>query len=153
MSATPRNKEFLQAIQSLERCLLTPRVPGELEYWLKNSKAAIDAVGAAMAQQFGDEHRTAFNQITSQDSDMYNRVDQLKIGDTQSREQYDALRVRVHQLEKDAPGVEPDEGRLGAELRRLCESGLSLVTQLRKQEVAIDTWLQEAFQRDRGISG
>jgi hypothetical protein len=35
-------------------------------------------------------------------------------------------------------------------VKKLVDQGMALVTQIRKQEVAIQTWFIEAFNRDRG---
>lgn len=153
MSGSVKDREFRAAVDSLETSLMTPRVPGELERWIDSIEAANETVGKVLLQQVGKEHRTVFKQITSQDPDLHARVERLKIGDMLSREQFDSLRKRVHNLINRIARVEPDEGRLESDLVTLCADGLSFVLHLRKQEVAIDTWLQEAFQRDRGVSG
>ncbi len=153
MDVTTANREFRDSLESVETCLMTPRVSGELDGWIANLKHAMDTFGAALLQQISEGHCAAFQQITSQDSELHSRVEQLQRNDLQSRELYDALQNRLAILEKSTPRVEPDEGRLEMEVVKFCESGLAFVQHVRKQEVAIDTWFQEAFQRDRGISG
>jgi hypothetical protein len=46
--------------------------------------------------------------------------------------------------------VEPDEMRAESAMAEFAQTLLDLVQRLRKQEVALRTWLVEAFTRDRG---
>lgn len=153
MNASANEQEFYGAIQTLETCLMTPRVPGELERWVNAVEAAIEFVGTVLERQVGQEHRAHFKQITTQDPELHARVEGLKSGDKQCREQVRKLQDRIHSLKKGVPQVEPDEGRLEPAFLDFCTDGLSLVMHLRQQEVAIDTWIQEAFNRDRGAGG
>lgn len=151
MNVSEQDQEFRAAIESLETCLMTPRVPGDLERWVAAIETAIEAVGMVIRRQIDHEHRSQFQQITSEDPELHARVERLKVGDEQSREQFDSLRDRLQRLKKSVPGIEPDEGRLEPAMAGFCTDGLSFVMHLRQQEVAIDTWLQEAFNRDRGV--
>lgn len=150
MNASSNDQEFRAAVESLETCLMTPRVPGELERWIDAAEKGIECVGTVLARQIDQEHRDYFQQITSEDPELHARVEQLKLGDERCRERHQTLWDRVRSLKKGVPQVEPDEGRLEPALVEFCDNGLSLVLDLRKQEVAIETWLQEAFSRDRG---
>jgi len=150
MSASPNDQEFLAAVKSLETCLMTPRISGELERWVDAVESAINCVGTALVRQINQEHRAEFRQITSDDPELHSRVERLKSGDTHSLEQDRSLRDRIHSVKKNVLRIEPDEGRLEPALVEFCADGLAYVLHLRKQEVAIETWLQESFSRDRG---
>jgi hypothetical protein len=58
----------------------------------------------------------------------------------------------VSQLSKRSERLEPDEGHARRALETIVDGGLKLVIRIRKQEVAISTWLMEAFDRDRGVA-
>jgi hypothetical protein len=56
----------------------------------------------------------------------------------------------INNTTQQAPKLEPDEGKANDLLKDLIDAGLAFVTRVRKQEVAIQTWFFEAFNRDRG---
>lgn len=151
MSTPVKDGDFRTAVESLETCLMTPRVPGELVGWVDAVQTALKNVGKALTPQIECEHHALFEQITSEDPELHTRIDSIKAGDEQSQSELNTLQDRVTALQKGVPQVEPDEARLETELRSFIESGLSFVLHLRKQEVAIDTWFKEAFNRVRGI--
>ena len=84
---------------------------------------------------------------------MNGEVERLKSGDDDTQDQFDKLRESTNRLAAKASKVEPDESRLEEDLVALTELGLAFVIHARKQEIAIDTWQQEAIYRETGGSG
>ncbi len=49
-----------------------------------------------------------------------------------------------------APEVEPDEGQANNHVQALIDEAMAFIMRARKQEVAVQTWYVEAFNRERG---
>ncbi len=64
--------------------------------------------------------------------------------------QFDALRTESAHLTQKAKRSEPDEALADHQLAHFTKRALDLIINIRKQESAVTTWYQEAFQRDRG---
>jgi hypothetical protein len=149
----PQQSEFRDVLQSLETCLETPRVSGELERWVAAVQKNVELVGRLLPGQIEKHHAARLRQIAAEDPGLNAEVELLKTADDETREQFDNLRERVNRLATRATKVEPDESRLEQELVALTALGLDFVIHARKQEVAIDAWQQEALYRDTGGSG
>jgi hypothetical protein len=150
---TPQQSEYRDVLQSLETCLETPRVSGELERWIADVQKNVELVGKLLPRQIEKHHAARLRQIAAEDPGLNAEVELLKTADEETREQFDNLRERVNRLATRATKVEPDESRLEQELVSLTALGLDFVIHARKQEVAIDAWQQEALYRDTGGSG
>ncbi len=48
------------------------------------------------------------------------------------------------------PKLEPDEAKAQPHVQSLMDQSVALVARVRKQEVAVQTWFAEAFNRERG---
>ena len=62
------------------------------------------------------------------------------------------LAGQIEKLSCNAPLWEPDEGRASESLGDLTRDGIEFVTQFRRHEVALQTWLVESFNRDLGTA-
>jgi len=149
----PQEPEFRDVLQSLETCLETPRVSGDLERWIADVQKNVEMIGTLLARQIERWHAGRLRQIAVEDPELNAEVDRLKVGDDETRKQFDNFRERTNRLAKKVTNVEPDEARLEDELVALTALGLAFVIQARKQEIAIDVWQQEALYRDTGGSG
>jgi len=145
--------EFRDALQSLETSLETPRVSGELERWIASVEKSVDLIGSLLPKQIERQHAARLRQIAADDPQLSAEVERVKCGDDAMREQFDKVRERTSQLLKRATKVEPDESRLEEKMSELTSLGLAFVIHARKQEIAIETWQQEAVYRDIGGSG
>jgi hypothetical protein len=56
----------------------------------------------------------------------------------------------VSRIATHVPKLEPDEEKAQQHVKKLVDEGMAFVARVRKQEVAIQTWFVEAFNRDRG---
>lgn len=153
MNPTDHEDEFRDALHALETCLETPRVSGELERWLVDVQRNIDWVGTLLTRQLERQHASRLRQITVEDPELHPQVERLKNGDDETREQFDKLRSWTDRLAKKGSKVEPDELRLEEEIVEFSASGLAFIIHARKQEIAIETWLQESLYRETGGSG
>jgi hypothetical protein len=82
---------------------------------------------------------------------MFRHVDELQAEDGRIAESFRALEERLPVLRQLAERVEPDEKRASTAVSEFAENALQFVMQVRKQELAFQTWLMEAFTRDRGV--
>ncbi len=51
-----------------------------------------------------------------------------------------------------APKFEPHEEKVSGHVKSLVDAGVELVTNVRKQEAAVQTWFVKAFTRDRDVA-
>lgn len=152
ISATKASVGMLdESLRRLATCLQTPVVAGELEPWLAAVSEATVAGGTELRRQVATEHPAEYAQIVKEDPELFRHVEQMKDGDRMSLELFDAFARRIEQMNNAAPRFEPDELRLEDRTRAVIDEGLALVMHIQKQEVARRTWLQEAFNRERGV--
>ena len=143
--------QLRSALEALETSLETPRVPGELEPWLAGVRMTIEKVAPLLTRELDRDHKTLLAQIAAEDPELHARVARLKCGEEETRAQLARLQEWITRLAEKTPYVEPDEGRLEQEIVKFVEQGLAFVIHVRKQEIAIDTWLHEALYRDGGV--
>lgn len=150
MSTDRDNPSLTYALSMLEACLETPFVPGELESWVHGARSAINRVGPLLRRQIDEVHAPQLKQIAVEDPGLLSRADDLREGDVQSLAKLEELSRTFETLDTIVAQIEPDETKLKAQLADVVKDGLTFVIHVRTQEVALRTWLQEAFDRDRG---
>jgi hypothetical protein len=137
-------------LREFETCLETPFVPGELERWMDAVHSSWTRLSPALRDRFEREQPEMFEQIADDDPEMHDRVRELRLHNATVLELRSDLEARIPRLSERAQRVEPDEKRLDDELNGLVEDGLRFVIEARKQEVALRTWMLEAYERERG---
>jgi uncharacterized protein (DUF3084 family) len=138
-------------LETFETRLATPIVSGELADWSDAlSKAWTDA--AIPLQRSGQRRQDQFKQIAAEDSELLPRVQQLQAEDDAIRHDIHKLTDQVKSLAQRARQVEPHEGKLDPEVEALRDLGVAFLNRVRRQEVAVQTWFLEAFNRDRGVA-
>jgi hypothetical protein len=149
-SAAAADAELKSALEAFEVSLDTPVVSGELADWLDQVGLAWSKLSGQLRQLIERTHADQFAQIEEQDVELLPKVEQLKAEDTAILEECDALGQMVARTTTHAPKLEPDEEKAQHHTNTLIDAGIALVTRVRKQEVAMQTWYVEAFNRDRG---
>lgn len=142
---------FEVALKRLATSLQTPVIPGELENWSVAVRNAAGAANGELQQQIATVHASEYAQIVKEDPELFRQVEQLKEGDRASLERSDSFRIKLDALMKIASHSEPNELRAQEQVKNVVDEGLALVMHVEKQEVARRTWLQEAFNRERGV--
>lgn len=142
---------FNRALARLESSLDVPVIPGELGPWLKSAEQGLRELEREANEELS-EHRDVYKSITQADATMAHRVRQLQREDQRLHQEIKDLEEYVARHRPRAEIAEPREELETPAVERICELGLALVRDLRKQEVALATWLQEAYQRDRGVA-
>jgi hypothetical protein len=150
LAQSATDTDLKNALSALETSLATPLVSGELSDWLDNAKQTWAKASAQIQDCIEHGHPTQLEQIGNADPELLPRVEQLQAEDAaieQDRQAFDQAvsRVAVH-----APKLEPDEEKAQQHVKKLVDEGMALLARVRKQEVAIQTWFVEAFNRDRG---
>lgn len=140
-----------QKLKRLATSLQTPVVPGELESWVGTVRDAANLAAEALQHQIASVHPSEFAQIVKEDPELFRQVEQMKDADRDSSARMNSFRARIGQLAKEAPRGEPNELKLKEQLAEVIDQGLALVLHVQKQEIARRTWLQEAFNRERGV--
>lgn len=148
-----KTSEFRDGLQTLETCLETPRVSGELERWIGEVQRNVALIGKLLPRQIETQHAARLRQIAVEEPELNAEVTRIRSGDDETRKQFDELRDLTNRLATKATKVEPDESRLEEELVALTALGIAFVIHARKQEIAIDAWQQESVYRETGGSG
>lgn len=141
--------ELAEALGAFETALATPIVPGELEPWAETLQAKAKRLEPLLHRRIAD-HEKCFSQIEKADPELIKRVENLKSEDEEIHSEFQSLSERIASLAERAPDTEPGETVANRQVPELVDNGLAFVIRVRKQEVALRTWLVEAFQRDRG---
>jgi hypothetical protein len=139
-------------LETFETRLATPIVSGELQAWARAVAEAWTVVAPEVRRHCDHHHRDQYARMTEEDPELLPRVEKLQTEDEAIRREIATLTAAVERLVVRAEKVEPHEGRLDVEVEALGEQGVAFINRVRKQEVAVQTWFLEAFNRDRGVA-
>ena len=95
-------------------------------------------------------HPRHYDEIAKQDPELLPRIDQLRAEDESIEQQREQLAQSIGRMGQHVPKMEPDEEKAHKHTKAIIDSGTAFLTQVRKQEVAVQTWYVEAFNRDGG---
>ena len=135
----------------LETALLTPAVAGELKGWVTNVREAAATFSMDWTRYLHTVLHQQYAEIAKNDPEMSNDIEKMIATDKQLIDQFAAFSEKFRELEEHTNEVQWDEGKLAGERQRLEEAGITLIVQIKKQRLAAETWLSEAFYRDRGV--
>lgn len=141
-----------EQLAQLERSVEAPVVPGELERWLRGTVEAFQAVRAAFREQIDGVHKEYLESISTEDSGLLSRVEKMEKQDEQIGKELDSLASESEALLKSHESRQADETALADVVGEFAERTIALVIRIRKQDAALETWYQEALERDRGIA-
>ncbi len=139
-------------LRRLETALDTPPVPGELRTWASTLHKTFDETARDILQQIDTVHQDQFHEIEEQNTELLARVEHLREADRDNRDHCQSLAKRFAELEAHAIRAGADEKQVMDEQQKLLDDGLRFVIDVRRQEAAIRTWLEEAFARDTGLA-
>ena len=138
------------SLAAFETSLATPIVSGELAEWIEAVQKTWTEASAQLHYQVKHRHPQQYEQISKEDPELLPRVEQLQAEDRAIEEEREKLSHTVSRTTQHAPKLEPDEGKAQQHTKKLVDEGMAFIARVRKQEVAIETWFVEAFNRDRG---
>lgn len=148
---TTYERDLKAAIEGVETCLLTPLVSGELEAWSQGLQQNWARLMLELERHVLGMHRQQFKNIASQDTGLLNRVAQLASEDSAIMGEAEVLGRLIAKLAIEGDPLEPKEIKAREDVKEVAERGISLLTRIRAQEVAIAVWLSEALNRDDGV--
>ena len=142
---------FNEVITQFERALFSPVMPGELVEWSDTAFRSTDQLQSALAENVNSEHEQIFEEIAANDPEMLSRVERLQAED-------DAIAASVRELVEMGrtirtmgAAVNSDEDSARKSLDGFVKAAEALYVRIKKQELAIEIWLQESQTRDRGV--
>lgn len=153
MAQTNCQSDLTIAITAFETSLNTPIVSGELDEWVAEVQKTWAEASVQIQYDTQHLHARQFQEMTKVDPELLPRVDLLKKEDVGIEQQWEQLKQAITRTAQHLPKLEPDEEKAEKHVKQLVDEGLAFVARVRKQEVAIETWFVEAFNRDRGESG
>ena len=150
MTQSNSETELRDALASFETSVATPIVSGELPDWTDKLQNAWLEASAQVHYHVKHLHPRQYQEISDEDPALFQQVELLKAEDDEIERQREKLNERVTRVAAHAPEVEPDEGKANNQLQALIDEALAFIMRARKQEVAVQTWYVEAFNRERG---
>jgi len=138
------------SLTTFETSLLTPTVSGELSSWLEQVQKTWEEASAQIHYHLKHLHPRQYEEIAKQDPELLPRLDQLRAEDDSIEQQRSQLSQSIGRVGQHAPKLEPDEEKAQKYVTSVVDGGTAFLIQVRKQEVAVQTWYVEAFNRDGG---
>ena len=149
--AAEHDDPLRDALQAFEKTLATPVVEGEMAEWGRAMQQAWEEAAKCIRASVDVAHRKQMKEIAEADPEMYKRVEQIDAEDREIRRLLDNQASDIPRVIRNLPIAERDPAALvNEELESLVNDGLAFVSRVRKQEVVVQTWLLEAFNRERG---
>lgn len=150
MDRAKHETELPAALTAFETTVSTPIISGELADWMERVRTSWEEASTQIQHNLEYSHPQQYDEMGEEDAELLPKIESLKAED----EAIEQERARIAEMiERDArhvPKLEPDEAKAQKHVQSLIDESLAFVTRVRKQEVAVQTWLVEAFQRDRG---
>jgi hypothetical protein len=140
-----------ETIAAYERAVFSPAVPGELVTWTAEAQKSLKQLQEAVVENAELRHSPIYDMISDTDPEMLGKVQQLEAED-------DALLQRIGEtieiaktLYSVATAVDRDEAKANNLKDGFIKAAEAVSIRLKKQELAIDVWMQESQTRDRGV--
>jgi hypothetical protein len=150
MTQTNSETELREALASFETCIATPIVSGELSDWADTVQKAWSDASAKVYYHVKHLHPRQYQEISNEDPALFQQVELLKAEDEAIEREREKLNQSVTRVATHVPKLEPDEGKANNQIQTLIEESMAFIMRARKQEVAVQTWYVEAFNRERG---
>lgn len=151
-SHTNADNDLKNKLEQFETCLLSPVVPGELSDWCEEVKSAWYTVVGLVHKHVRELHPQQYQEMGAEDPESLPRTEKLREDDRSLEEECDEFERALHRFVEHAPKFEPDEEKISKHVQTLIDAGVELLTNVRRQEAAVQTWYLEAFTRDRGVA-
>jgi hypothetical protein len=150
IDASKSQLDFKTALTDFETSLLTPIVSGELPAWMDTVEKTWAEASGQLHYQIKHSHPRQYDEISKQDPELLPRLELLKAEDEAIEQNREQLGSEIKRISQQAPKLEPDEEKAQKFVKTMIDDGTTLLSRVRKQEVALQTWYVEAFNRDRG---
>jgi hypothetical protein len=150
MTESNSETDLRNALAAFETSVATPIVSGELPDWTEKVQKAWSDASAQIHYHLKHLHPRQYQEISKEDPALFQQVELLKTEDQAIEHDREKLNQRVMSVATHAPKLEPDEGKANNHVQNLIDEAMAFVMRARKQEVAVQTWYVEAFNRERG---
>jgi hypothetical protein len=150
MNQLNSENELREALALFETSVATPIVSGELPDWAEKVQKAWSEASAQVHYHVKHLHPRQYHEISNEDPALFQQVELLKTEDEAIEHEREKLTQSVTRVATHVPRLEPDEGKANNRVQTLIDEALAFVVRARKQEVAVQTWYVEAFNRERG---
>lgn len=140
------------SVDRFENCLITPVLSGELVSWTEEVQSAWNDCVAQIRLHLSELHPKQYKQISKVDPELLPRTEKLQQQDEALEEECEEFARTLRRFVEHSPTFEPDEEKIAKHVQSLIDDGIELVTNVRKQEAAVQTWFIEAFTRDGGVA-
>jgi hypothetical protein len=127
-----------------------PVVSGDLADWIEKASKSWQEASTQIHFQIKHAHPRQFEEIATADAALLQRVELMRSEDEALEEDREKLAQTVSRLAQHLPKLEPDEAKAQPHIQALMDQAVSFIARVRKQEVALQTWFMEAFNRERG---
>jgi hypothetical protein len=152
MDRTTNECDLKTALTAFETSLSTPIVSGELASWVGEVAKAWKTASATIHDCMTVVHPRQYEEMAEEDLELLPQIERLKAEDEAIERERERIGNMVERDAQHVPKLEPDEAKAQKHVQNLIDEGLAFVMRARKQEVALETWLVEAFNRDRGTA-
>ena len=142
--------DLITALTTFETSLLSPTVSGQLAPWLEEVQKSWEEASAQIHFHVKHLHPRQYEEISKQDPELLSRIDQLRAEDEAIEQQRAQLSQSIGRVEQHVPKMGSDEEKAQKYTKAIIDAGTAFLIQVRKQEVAVQTWYVEAFNRDGG---
>jgi hypothetical protein len=150
MDETKSENDLRAALMSFETSVATPIVSGELPDWVDKLRKSWLEASAQVHYHAKHLHPRQYQEISNEDPALFQQIELLKAEDDAIERDREKLTQSVTRIAELVPKLEPDEGKANRHIQTLIDEALAFVIRARKQEVAVQTWFVEAFNRERG---
>jgi hypothetical protein len=142
---------FDEVLTQFERALLSPVIPGELTEWSETALRNTDQLQSALADNAKSGHEQIFEEIAANDPEMLPRIERLEAEDDSIAASVRELIEMGRTIRTMGAAVNSDEDSARKSLEGFVKAAESLYVRIKRQELAIEVWLQESQTRDRGV--
>jgi hypothetical protein len=140
-----------ESIAAFERAVFSPAVPGELVTWSAAARKSLEQLQSDVTENSEVHHAPIYDTISDADPEMLGRVQQLQAEDDALVRCIGETLEIAKTLYSVATAVDRDEVKAASLKDGFIKAAEAVSIRLKKQELAIDVWLQEAQTRDRGV--
>lgn len=141
--------QFQAALDAAAEQFAAPTEPERPVLWVTRCESALDELMSRLHEEL-EVHQAEYAQIEENDLGLEPKLNEMRGEDGVIVEEGNQLVQRVAALRQRMSNGDTDEAAWEVELTQLSEQGLAWISRVRRQELAVRTWLVEAFTRDRG---
>ena len=140
-----------ERVTAFEESLSTPFSSGDMADWAGKVEQAAQALLQVLRDELPPLRQQQFDTMLGEDPALEPRVNEIRESDAENVTHLERLHKQLATVAGQADVRQEAETALHDRVQKITEAGLHLVVEVRKQNTAVDTWIQEAFQRDRGV--